>query len=178
MGKTFGDFIRQLGGRPPEVVEPADECAVSFWEEQEEIARENLGDVSSEQLAYEEQENAAVLEALEILGDEADYALCENCHVSVPVDEGVTCEGCGVFYANHGRGRNNCWKSHNCGKLITSAGYLVKVGDILVYPSHADEFEVIEMAGTWVKGGHARGLRKRGNYEMPIIPRLMYHKAS
>lgn len=174
LGKTFGDYMREHGDKPPEEVKPADECAIEYWVTQEEIERENIGEPNPVQEAYEAAINQA--EMLAVLGEEADYALCENCHVSVPVDNGVVCENCHLFFARHGKGRAGCWSNHNCGALVTSTGRLVHEGDILVYPSHADEFTVMKMEGTWVKGGHARGMRKRGSHEMPIIPRLMFHK--
>lgn len=111
-----------------------------------------------------------------ILGDEAERAVCENCGISMDRDDGIECEGCGAFFGRHGRGRAGCWTNHKCGKLVTKTGFLVKDGDVLVYPESRDEFTVIKMEGTWVKGGYARALRKRGQHEMPIIPRLMIHK--
>lgn len=199
LGKTFGDYLREQGGKEPEKVIPTDECVLDaiknavarnkeidslvqkLIDRGEAITAENVNNLHGlspkeavmnqlieQQLLYEEDSV--------ILGEEAEYALCETCQVSVPVDSGVMCEGCHEFLADHGKGRNNCWKNHNCGKLVTSVGRVVKEGDTLVYPSHADEFTVLYTEGTWVRGGHARGKRKRGAHEMPIIPRLMYHK--
>lgn len=189
MGKTFGDFMREQGGKQPEKEAiPADESVMDIVDRfaaGDGISRQQEIDALVEKLLERDVQEGfnrkhhqihGLVPTDNTLGDEADYALCETCHVSVLVDSGVTCEGCGNFYADHGRGRNNCWKNHNCGKLVTSRGYLVKEGDVLVYPSHSDEFTVMKMEGTWVKGGHARGLRKRGLHEMPILPRLMYHK--
>lgn len=105
----------------------------------------------------------------EILGEEADIALCENCGKSIDIDSNATCDACsGVFCSRI------CWPTHFCGVLTDRYGHIVHMGDELQYPSHHDVFTVIEMAGTWVKGGYARARRHRGNHEMPIIPRLMF----
>lgn len=107
----------------------------------------------------------------DILGDEASIALCESCGKSINIDSNAECEACtGVFC------RKICWPNHNCGTLTDKAGRVVHLGDVLSYPEHRDVFTVIEMQGTWVKGGYAKGRRHRGSHEMPIIPRLMYLK--
>lgn len=107
----------------------------------------------------------------EILGEEADIAQCEFCGKQAELVKGVVCEGCGGFFD-----RQICFRNHQgCNVLTTREGRIVKLGDLLGYPNHHDLFTVIEMQGTWVKGGHARGRRHRGNEEMPIITRLMQH---
>lgn len=186
MGKTFGDYMREQGGKQPEKeVVPTDECVLDFFADDFtfETMPQHVADIIDQIKVYDNEGKELGNPPWfkdgtpnYVLGDEAEYALCETCHISVPVDSGVVCEGCHEFFADHGRGRNNCWKNHNCGQLVTSRGQLVKEGDVLVYPSHADEFTVMKTEGTWVHGGHARGLRRRGSHEMPIIPRLMYHK--
>lgn len=106
-----------------------------------------------------------------VLGDEASIALCENCYKSIDIDSNAVCEACSAVFC-----RKSCWPNHNCGTLTDKVGRVVHLGDVLSYPDHGDVFTVIEMQGTWVKGGYARGRRHRGNHEMPIIPRLMYLK--
>lgn len=194
MGKTFGDYLRENGGKEPEKVVPADDCKVTIetvidafakphWRCESPDHNEDTGCSNPECFKHdpappEWEEYVKEADKLwdKIIGDEAELARCENCQIDMLRDRGVECSGCGGFFGKHGKGRNGCWTNHNCGKLVTAAGALVKMGDILVYPSHADEFLVIRMEGTWAKGGHARGLRRRGDHEMPIIPRLMYHK--
>ena len=108
----------------------------------------------------------------EILGEEAEIGQCEFCGKEAELDTGTICEGCGGFFE-----RQICFRNHvNCNVLVTRDGQLVHIGDELSYPSHGDVFTVIEMQGTWAKGGYARGRRHRGEHEMPIITRLMQRK--
>lgn len=183
--QTFGDYLRRTGKKVPEEIIPADECdIIDRFAAADGVTRdEEIHQLVQKLLEHPRPARQVEAELIGhgiptgyILGDEAEYALCETCHTSLPVEQGVTCEGCHQFFGRHGKGRANCWRNHNCGKLVTSLGHLVKEGDILVYPDHKDEFEVIKMDGTWVTGGYARGLRKRGSNEQPIIPRLMMHK--
>ena len=107
----------------------------------------------------------------EILGDEAAIAQCEFCGTEDSIDVGVICEGCNAYFC-----RQICFRNHQgCEVLTTLEGRIVHLGDLLGYPSHKDVFTVVEMQGTWVKGGYARGRRHRGEIEMPIITRLMQH---
>lgn len=107
----------------------------------------------------------------EILGEEADIGQCEFCGKEAELNTGIICQGCQGWFC-----RNICFRNHrDCNVLVTKDGQLVHIGDELSYPSHSDVFTVIEMQGTWVKGGYARGLRARGQHEMPIITRLMNH---
>lgn len=178
MRETFGEFLKRTAEGPigdDEEIIPADECVVSFATHNptiDEAMAKNITDkeqIIADIFGYDFDDGY-------ILGDEAEYAICENCQVSIQRNDGVECEGCGAFFGKHGKGRNHCWRSHNCGVLVTSEGRKVALNDKLVYPSHHDEYEVVEMAPTWVKGGHARGRRNRGAHEMPIVPRLMLHK--
>lgn len=107
-----------------------------------------------------------------ILGEEADIGQCEFCGKEAELDTGVICEGCSGFCC-----RQICFRNHKCSDnvLVTREGHVVHLGDELVYPSHSDVFTVIEMQGTWVKGGYARGRRHREQHEMPVITRLMIH---
>ena len=107
----------------------------------------------------------------EILGEEADVAQCEFCGKQDDIDTGILCEGCASWFC-----RQICFRNHpDCNVLTTREGHVVHLGDELGYPSHKDVFTVVEMQGTWAKGGYARGRRHRGNEEMPIITRLMQH---
>lgn len=178
MVETFGDFLKRttegsIGG--DEEIVPADECDIldRFAKTDGVTREEEIKRLSNKLLEIRFPEG---FDDGYILGDEAEYAICENCQVSIQRNDGVECEGCGTFFGKHGKGRNHCWRSHNCGVLVTSEGRKVALNDKLVYPSHHDEYEVVEMAPTWVKGGHARGRRNRGAHEMPIVPRLMLHK--
>lgn len=176
MTRTFADYLHKTGGKEPKEVVSANEYVPEIsgkFAASKNITRQQ--EHPEHKITLRGLSLEAALDS-DVFGEEAENARCETCNLDMLRDGGTECEGCGGFFGRHGKGRNNCWRNHNCGKLITLNGFLVKEGDILVYPSHSDEFTVLKTEGTWIKGGHARGLRHRGRHEMPIIPRLMSHK--
>lgn len=82
----------------------------------------------------------------------------------------VECENCAEKQCH------KCYRSHYCGVLTDGMGRLVKIGQILTYPSNTKyTYKVANIPGTFVKGGFAYGTRiKPASEEWKLIqPRLM-----
>lgn len=115
-----------------------------------------------------------------ILGDEADLALCENCHKEVELDDPrvVECEGCsGVFC------RKVCWPEHWCGPLTDRNGRVVRLGDLLIYHDsitfkvvNPRVYRVTEMSETFRKHACCIGVEVRGPHSKPKeVERIPLH---
>lgn len=111
----------------------------------------------------------------DVLGDEADVALCENCHLPLELDDTahvVICEACSGVYC-----RKICWPDHWCGPLTDRTGRVVKMGDIMKHRDHYKVYRVTEMAESFRKHALAVGvevLRKgEGTQRIPLHTRLM-----
>lgn len=97
--------------------------------------------------------------------------VCEAVLDMEPDGNVVVCAGCG--YSTH---RRTCWEHHWCGQLTDRNGYLVTLGTILRYYSSERTYQVVEILGTFTRGGTCYGRRidKKGIYDKEIIrPRMM-----
>jgi hypothetical protein len=111
--------------------------------------------------------------------EEAEYATCETCNTNDERDNGIECEGCGGWYCMP------CWKGpqygknpHFCGRLTTSTGLLVAIGDLLVYPLNSNIYQVVDSPETFIKNMICYATLKgdRETSKRIVRPRLMNHK--
>ena len=82
----------------------------------------------------------------------------------------LECENCELEHCR------KCYRSHYCGVLCDSRGYLVRCGQVLSYPFNPKyTYKVVNIPGTFVKGGFCYGTRiKPPSEEWKLIqPRLM-----
>jgi hypothetical protein len=110
----------------------------------------------------------------DVLGDEADLALCETCNVECYIDDTanvVVCEGCaGVYH------RKYCWTDHWCGPLTDRNGRLVRMGHLMIYPDRPRiTYRVTEMAESFRKHALCVGvaIKSKDHQRIPMHTRLM-----
>lgn len=109
----------------------------------------------------------------DVLGDEADLALCENCHKTIVIDdeESVTCDGCAGVFCRH-----ICWTDHWCGPLTDRNGQLVRLGHLMAYRDRPSVvYRVTEMAESFRKHALAVGVavKSKDGQRVPLHTRLM-----
>jgi NMD protein affecting ribosome stability and mRNA decay len=117
----------------------------------------------------------------DVLGDEADLALCENCHKELELDDEahvVVCGGCAGVYC-----RKICWADHWCGPLTDRNGRIVRLGQLMYHhddfkfrhgqPAHV--YRVVEMSESFRKHALAVGVEVKGKtaQRVPLHTRLM-----
>lgn len=116
----------------------------------------------------------------DVLGDEADLALCEHCNKGIELDATasfVECEACSGILC-----RKGCWQEHWCGPLTDRNGRVVRLGNLMRHHDsvtfHVKDpimYRVIDMTESFRKHALAVGVNVKGKtpQRVPLHVRLM-----